>query len=320
MIREGLRIVKDHVHSYSIHQHHSNLPLRQARKFTHYLHQARKSATKSYEPISDRAAELAAAFRRDAIVTFSPPEYEAPAKAILAKLCALEAAGEEIWNLESSLLREENGYSEFPEFETMMRGLLSEVLHGIFGCDFKLHHFRIFRSTRLRDYPRGSELWHSDTGPGTCINVVMGLTDLSAANGATEVLPWGPSKAILKTVRPIVRRRVAEAMKQGPLNREELREITCKYIEECIDAKYSTEVVRAVGPSGSMLLWNTNALHRGGFPDANEERVVMLCHAYPSDRPTNWERYRREGCGKFAWPNISGKGTQPYPDNPADDF
>ena len=319
-VRSGIRRIRDHLHGQSVHRHRSNLPLRQAQVYTRYHEFAREEAPVDLNVLPERAREPAKKFRDQAVVTFPMPESEELATSILTKLRAREAGGADIWDLESSLYRGENGYSEYPEFEQMFHGLLGDVLRGAFGCEFKLHHFRIRKSVRLRDFARGSELWHSDTGPGTCINIVVGLTELSESNGATEVLPWAPTEDLLLSGRPIVRKRIEDAQKRRQVGREELREIKCRYYDERVESDYADQVVRAEGPPGSVLLWNTNSMHRGGFPNIGKERVVMLCHAYPSHRPTHWDRYRTEGCSKSAWPNISGRGTQPFPSDPAEDF
>jgi hypothetical protein len=320
MIRHSIRVLRDQVHTVALQKHRSNLPYRQARIYTRFLKKAQAQCTNSLAPISDAAAGIADSFRRDQVVSFWSPEIREQSEAILEKLRERETAGEDIWDLESSLYKGKNGYVEYPEFEAIFRGLVGDVLRGIFDTEFKLHHFRLRKSVRTREFARGSELWHSDTGPGTCINMVIGLTELSEENGATQVLPWGPTADILAASRPIVRNRLAEAQAERSINREEMREIQCRYNDERVEATYADQIRKANGPAGTVLMWNANSLHRGGWPRQGEERYVMLCHAYPSHQPANWDRYRIEGCGKFAWPNISGRGTQPFPSDPAEDF
>jgi hypothetical protein len=61
---------------------------------------------------------------------------------------------------------------------------------------------------------------------------------------------------------------------------------------------------------GTVVPFRNNCLHRGGFPDPNHERRVMIFHCYPSHVPTDWDLYDRKGLGK----------TVPYPKAPAAAF
>jgi hypothetical protein len=317
-LKEGRRLIKDRMQGIALSQHRSNLSLKDSSRYSRYLKDAQSAY--GWQPESAESARLAEQFRKDAVVTFWDPEIGKLAESVLAKLKEKEAAGEDIWDLESTLYTGGDGYVQFPEFEQMFKGMVGQVIRGILRCEFKLHHFRLRKSVRLRDNARGSELWHPDTGPGTCINMVIGLSELSKANGATQVLPWGPSQEIIRTGLPVLRKRLREAEAKGITDRGALREVKCQYYQERIDAEYADQVVQAIAPSGGVLMWNTNALHKGGYPEEGEERIIMLCHAYPSHKATDWERYRKEGCSKFAWPNQYGKGTQPFPTDPADDF
>jgi hypothetical protein len=81
-----------------------------------------------------------------------------------------------------------------------------------------------------------------------------------------------------------------------------------KYYAKAIQDKYSKFVVGPKGPAGLIVPFLNNVIHFGGYPEAGRERLAVLFHCYPSDKPPDFVRYRNEGLRK----------TKPYPLNPSE--
>ena len=65
------------------------------------------------------------------------------------------------------------------------------------------------------------------------------------------------------------------------------------------------------GKKGTVILFSNNTYHRGGFPDLNEKRVVIIFHLYPSNIPIKqiFNKYESiEKCGPYPkTPNFKEK-------------
>jgi hypothetical protein len=127
-------------------------------------------------------------------------------------------------------------------------------------------------------------------------------------SGALEALPWDASLAIYERERRALRS-ARQALPPGS-TKTEIRELISDFYERVIAEEYADRVKRPVGPAGLVIPFLNNNLHRGGYPAKGRARYAVVFHCYPSDRPADFARYRREGIRK----------TASYPKDPAAAF
>lgn len=308
ILRHLKNTVSDYLYLRSIEKHRSRLERSQAYLYTDYLTRCQKR----FSGIPDNTPEVTdavCAFQRKNVASFWNRDNQQLARSIIDKIYAEEQAGMQIWNERGQYTKEL--YMTFPEIEQLFRGSLGSFVKTCFRADFKIYYGMLFKSERLMDVPTGSQLWHADGGPGTCIIVIFYLKDVAKEDGALECLPWEYSLAMYRNELPIFRNGLELAAKSGKeLSREEIRKIKCDYYDETIAKSYRKFVEQPTGPAGLIAAFGNNILHKGGYPDRGRTRYVCLFHCYPSDWPTPFERYREHGIKK----------VESYPKNPAADF
>ena len=312
MLDLGLRrAVGDYLRMRAIRRHHSRIGWRVAGRYTAYLERCRREARVQTDPSPDVAA-AAEEFARDGVTALWSPETQTLAESMLGRIRKMERNGPDPWQV-GSLGYNGRLYQDFPEVEALFRGLLGGFLIAAFGTPFKVFYGVLYKSERLNDTPVGSQLWHSDSGPGICVNVMFYLNDTDPApgSGAIEVLPWDAALSIFVRERKVVRRRVELARReQGELTRMQLRAIECEFNRELIEKEFADRVVQPSGKAGLIVPFMNNSIHMGGYPAAGRVRYACVFHCYPSHKPTPFERYRDRGIAK----------TESYPKDPAVDF
>lgn len=298
----------------AVHRHGSRVGWRIAPRYTRYLEDCRAQFSGPLPPAGELAPALAD-FRRDGIASFWTPETGAIATSINAMIRSREAAGESLWGeLGSSGNRNYLGdvYIDFPEMENLFRGPLGTFLLNYYGTHFKIFYASMLKSVRMGEIPAGSQLWHSDSGPGTCVIIAFYLHDvLDEGAGVLHALPWNQSMEIYESECEALRRMARQrgiALREA--SRDTRRELMTTYYQEIIDATYRDKTLSPKGKAGLVVPFLNNILHFGGFPAIGRERIAMLIHCYPSNSPTDFERYRRHGTPK----------TAPYPTDPAAQF
>ena len=139
----------------------------------------------------------------------------------------------------------------------------------------------------------------SDGGPGTCINVMFYLSEGTSSNGAMEVVSWKDSKKIFADERPALRKLLATRAPQdgSKMARLKAREILTEWYREQIAAR-RVSVEQPTGEAGLVLAFRNNTIHKGGFPDPERVRYVIVFHVYPSTSPLAYDTYRRLGAAK----------------------
>jgi hypothetical protein len=294
--------VSDWLWLRALRQHQSRMGYRDAPRYTRYLQEARRSYTPpaASDPL---AAQEAAKFLRDGWAAFATPETEKVARSIYDVMKAEEAAGLDVWQ-DNGRYNLGEAWTKFPALEELFRGVTGDFLRNVYGAHFKVFYGVAYKSWRQRDYPIGSELWHADGGPGTCINLMFGLSPFTQKNGAMECLRWDDSYEVFRRERAPVRQRLAQAT---GLDREARRTIVTEFYRETIAKEFADLIEQPTGGPGIVYAFRNNILHKGGFPEPGEERYVFVFHIYPSREPTPFERYREAGIAK----------TGSYPQDPA---
>lgn len=315
MLRQLKHAASDFMWCRSLRRYESNMEWRSAHRYHDYLRRSQRTFNEAggdLPVLEDGVRRAVDAFGHDGMTRFLTDETGRLCRSIASTMARREAEGDQVWGTEASEVRHNNYagdlWLDFPEVRALLKGPLTQFLITHFHAWPKFLYGTAFRSERLRDYPIGSELWHTDAGPGPCVNVLVLLSDVDRDDGPLEVVPWLDAVPTFMRQPAIIRRRLADA--GSPTDRIEQREVLCRYYEESIKAEMSDRVESMTGSIGTIVPFRNNCLHRGGFPRAGRERRVMIFHCYPSHLPTNWDRYDQMGLGK----------VENYPRDPAADF
>jgi hypothetical protein len=295
------RAVASRLELQAVKRHRSRLGRRVAPRYTEYLETCRTQFRGSGAPSSEILAR-AREFEDRGFTSFWTAENQRLANGMLAKIRREEANGADIWDGDGRY-RDEI-YRSFPEIERLFQGTLGAFLNEAYRAHFKIFFGVLYKSERLAAAPTGSQLWHTDGGPGTCINVMFYLKDVSKEDGAMECLPWDASFAIYRKeiCSPEVQRRIRSG--------ENERDVKCGFYLDEISRSYRARVEQPHGKAGLLLPFRNNILHKGGYPEAGRDRYVCVFHVYPSATATPFARYRQAGIAK----------TGSYPKDPAADF
>lgn len=290
---------------YTLRRHKSRMFYTDARKYSDY-HYRCQSLAPANQTLSPLVTDAVNNFLTEGFAAFSTPENEVLAKSILHKIRSEEVAGLALWD-DDYRYRLADPFCKFSEeFRELFRGALGAFLGGILKTNYSIFYSIIYKSIRVTDLPEGSQLWHSDGGPGTCINVMFCLTETTPENGAMKVLPWEDSLKVFKKEKKVVMERISAGVAENPyLTRLEKRAITCEFFKEEIDAKHIKKVKQPIGKSGLVYAFRNNCLHAGGFPEPGQERIVAVVHIYPCIK-NNLDWCCEHGAAK----------RYPYPNNP----
>lgn len=298
--------VASYLQRRSLERDRSRLGWRAAPRYSKYLKQCQAQNRVHVQP-SPEVMSAVADFKRDGIASFATDRTESVAQRISARMAEKEARGERIWqdaNEYGTRNALNDPWLEFPEFEELFTCDLGDFLSAHFGTGFKIYFGLLYRTEHLNDAPLGSQLWHSDGGPGICINVMYYLHSTTPAEGALQALPWTESLELFSEERRLaVNNGLA---RYGKSKRDQV----CAFYAETIDNKYRDKIKQPVGRAGLVVPFLNNTVHRGGYPAAGHTRTAIVFHCYPSDRPTDLSKYRKSG--------IPKRGS--YPVDPSAEF
>ncbi|MEB3213687.1 MAG: hypothetical protein VKL39_20230, partial [Leptolyngbyaceae bacterium] len=209
---------------------------------------------------------------------------------------------EEVWDKEYRYARGDI-FKTFPELEEMFSGKMGAVIRSIFGSHFKIFYGVLYKSVRIGNEPQGSALWHSDSGPGTCVNIMFCLNTTDRSNGAMEFVPWDVSLSLFSSERAAMR----DLVTNGQRDRLEIRKSMCDYYNARINQDFSDRITCLNGSPGLLLAFRNNVVHRGGFPEDGKVRYACVFHLYPSISQAPLDTYRANGVSK----------NGPFPTDPA---
>lgn len=304
------RQIGDWLFMRAIERHGGRVGWRDAGKYTQYLRRAQRSLP-ARPALPPAIAEAVAAFKQDRVAAFATPETIRVAQAIGAKLDARVAAGETVWAAgdarDSNRNYAGNLTADFPELRDLLEGPLGLFLQGHFGASYKIFYGTLYSSTWTGAGPQGSALWHNDSGPGTCVNVMFYIDATTPRDGPLEVLPWGDSLQIFRRERAAVRRLVVNSATRP---KHEWRDTLCAWYEETIAAEFADRIRQPFGDAGLVVPFANNTIHRGGFPREGGKRRAIVFHCYPSETPFRWDDLAARGLRKSVG----------YPKDPAEHF
>src|SRR5215470_5580926 len=242
MISQVRTAIADTIWISSVLRHRSRLGWRDAPKYSAYHNKARRTVhIGSHDPDMVSAAER---FRHNGWVTIGKAQPQDLARSMWDKIRAEEAQGLPIWD-EAGRYVHEDIYRHFPEVEALFKGEVGDFLQAIYGSNFKIFAGVCYRSKNDPSGPSGSQLWHADGGPGTCINLMWCLSPVSTDNGAMECLPWESTASIFKRERKHIRAKL-QAMRSdtGPDARTNRRLVLCEYYLREIERGFRDKVVQ----------------------------------------------------------------------------
>ncbi len=239
--------------------------------------------------------------------SFLTSETASAAKSIQKKIRLREASGERVWDDcdqygNSTYIGD--AWKDFSEFEDLFLGDVGSFLASYYETHFKILYGTLYRSEQFESSRKGSQVWHSDAGPGTCINIMFYLQDTTPEDGPLEVLPWDSSLALFKREKTLFRKGMLDDY--GNSKRERIS----NWYDERIKNGEASEVCQPFGAAGLVVPFLNNTLHRGGYPVSGRKRTAIVFHVYPSHRLTDLSRYKVVGITK----------NRPYPTDPAEEF
>jgi hypothetical protein len=302
MITSIKSLVSNYFWVSTIKKHYSRMGRNLAPKYTDYL----KTVQASYydDSVCKFAAQSSVSnFLNKGFCSYWDVDNRVLADSILTKIKDEEHKFGEgaVWD---AGLRYTGGdiFQKFPQIEVLFKGQVGLIIQRIYGANYKIFYGVMYKSVRKPgDVPAGSQLWHSDGGPGTCLNVMFCLNATDSQNGAMEFVPWNVSVNLFSSERKDTRK----LLKNNRL-KDHNRSILCDYYTSRINSEFSHERTQLLGDPGLVLLFRNNVVHRGGYPAHNQVRYVCVFHVYPSASVTPWTKYRHRGIQKLS----------PYPKDP----
>lgn len=303
MLQKLLNYYRQTIWIRSVEKHKSCLTVPLTAKYTAFHRQCQKSYDPQSSDVDDLGSNnqemqyLKSEFDDKDFVFSQTRSTEDLANSMLRKITSLPNSSA-IWNADGLFIETEKSgaYGVFPEVELILKGICGQLLSAIYQSHFKVFFVRLYKHQRLFAEPEGSQIWHHDTCPGTCIKILFFLNDVGPDNGGTELIPWNQTLQFLKKEWSFNKNIKSDSTK--PLTKEELRIRRAEWYSSHIDRYYSRYTEQVTGPPGTFLLFRPEVLHKGGFPKKNHCRYMLMFSIYPSDVPTPYDHYRRYGVPK----------------------
>ena len=298
-----LNFIANYLWLRAIREHKSRMGRILAPKYTSYLNKA-KAIYKQCDSLQlPEINSSAINYNVKGFASYQSFQTRAIAKSMLSKVIfeELEFGETSIWGEDLRYLRGDI-FQKFPEVAQLLQGEVGALIERIFGSYFKVYYGVMYKSVDTGKPPIGSQLWHSDGGPGTCINLMFCLSETHEKNGAMEFIPWEASLEIFSKERNAL---LSIKNSQNGL-KIDARDLRSKYYEDIIFRKFLHRKERLVGDEGLVLAFRNNLIHKGGYCDPGHIRYACIFHLYPSLQATPWEQYE-----KFGIPKMGG-----YPSNP----
>ena len=290
-----LQTVRNAVAGYlwmtSIRRHRSRLGRDLAPKYSNYLETARgrsKVSVAAKPEITTQAAQ----FKNEGWAAFNPASSQQLARSMWGKIHAQEKEGLPVWDADGRYALGDI-YLKFTEVDQLFHSELGDFLRATYGANFKIFYGICYKSTYNPAGASGSQLWHADGGPGTCVNLMWCLSPVSRENGAMECLPWNETLALFESERSI---RQNGKEKSG----KSKRDLICEHYKKEIDCRFAGRIIQPTGDSGLLFAFSNNLVHKGGYPQPGRDRYVCVFHIYPSAVPTPFDLYRKNGIPKRA--------------------
>lgn len=158
--------------------------------------------------------------------------------------------------------------------------LLAALEQRVYGCHLIVDKLYIYRSPVSHQQPKASWLWHFDNHPREMLKVMVYLSDVDRESAPFEYLRD-------EAMRPRLGAPLAPLHSDSRVPSDE--------IERLVKAGWHCQ--RVTGPTGTVLVFDDNVLHRGTLAQARHRDVVVF-----QVRPAQFEalpRLDRRWTGTF---------------------
>jgi hypothetical protein len=158
---------------------------------------------------------------------------------------------------------------------------VDSFLKSVLKCDYKIFYHTVYRTQRTSfdEQPQGSQLWHSDGGPGTCIILMLCYSSSTPENGSMECLEWPQSLGIHRYIE-----RQYQKNKRLLLHKtkQEIRSFRAHATQQYLDNHKLIPSQPNIITPGCIYAFNNNVIHRGGYGRVvGRTRIVSIMHVYP---------------------------------------
>ncbi len=181
-----------------------------------------------------------------------------------------------------------NSMTNIPEIARLMNDEVTETTEACFGSHFKIYSSEVYRLVPTNEEATISGLWHTDNYPPGIYKIMIYLTECDRTTGALRLHPKPSTRKMLR--RGFFDRykasRFNQALEQGGIPIE--------------------------GPAGTVLLWNSNMIHRADAPKTSYRDVVAF-KLVPSMEP--WQEHLKRVGDRV---NYETRNRQ-IPADPAED-
>ena len=214
------------------------------------------------------------------------------ARSVKAKLARMENP----WSQES---KGSNSYSfidgrlllHFPELANLFENELSTFLRQIFQTNFSVYYGLMYK-TMPSTAACGSQLWHTDSGPGCCINVMFYIDPVSEDAGPIQVISLADSMRIEREFRKMLRKQ------HGRIDGAKRRMLRNDFVDLYL-AKNSvkSKTYKSLRP-GLIIPFLNNTFHRGNIVIGDTARRAVVFHCYPSSKKLSADSLLRADISK----------------------
>jgi hypothetical protein len=216
--------------------------------------------------LRSKAEELGKRFREQGYVILHP-NYGKELIPFLAKRCeelVLEKKTSILEGDEEWFINILNSMTVMPEIRRLINPEVEAVLKACFGSQFKIYSSEVYRTTPTNDPPTASGLWHTDNYPPGIYKVMVYLTPCDRNTGALRIHPMPSTRRLLR---------------EGFFNRSKAE----RFME-----KLERNSIHIEGPPGTVLIWNSNVIHKATPPKTGLRDLVAF-KLVPSNEP--WEKH-----------------------------
>ena len=183
-----INYIKDRLWLWAVKHYKSRLGFANRPHFKYY--EKSKKSFKKEEEYHRTIVEAADHFNEYGWATITTPETKEIAASVLKELKSEEATGESPWSNEDGRYKNGDFWKKFPQLENLFLNTAGKFFKSVYQCEYKILFGVSYKSVNRNEHPVGSQLWHFDGSPGTCINLMYCLGPVGPENGAMECISW----------------------------------------------------------------------------------------------------------------------------------
>ena len=293
-------LIKKFLFNFSLRKYETTMFFLHARKYISHLRYCKKLSN-----INIKKNLSSENFIRDGYCTFKSQKSEKIAINILKKIKNEEKQYKKVWDEETGKYLRGDIFKKFPEILELFKYDIKEVINQIYKSNFCVYFGILYKSSYKAREREGSELWHVDGGPGSCINLMYCISEINEKNGSMKCLSWQHSKLILKQLFKKYEI-LNKSAKINQLDKIGVRRKKSELLNSTINQNFSSKIFQPKSGPGLFYAFKNNCIHSGGYTAKGKERYVCVFHIYPNEKELNTKSYLKNGIKK----------TSPYPIDP----